>query len=176
VAASRRHHCNGCQSLKFTRDRNGEICTVRYDAGEHDVAQRVSQRTSSSARLESDRPLGGLGLKRHVALRIPFFIPAVLAIAETDLVLTVPRTLAKMTKRITSLRTIEPPRELKPFPYFMSWHPRLTNEAAHPWLREQVRIVARSRAPTRGVVFTEDVAKITDQQGRYAVGHNRISS
>jgi len=46
-------------------------------------------------------------------------------------VLTVPRTLAKMTKRITSLRTIEPPRELKPFPYFMSWHPRLTNEAAH---------------------------------------------
>ena len=32
MAASRRHHCNGCQSLKFTRDRNGEIYTVRYDA------------------------------------------------------------------------------------------------------------------------------------------------
>src|SRR5258706_15969517 len=42
-----------------------------------------------------DRPLGALGLKRQVALRIPFFIPAVLAIARTDLVLTVPRTLAK---------------------------------------------------------------------------------
>src|SRR6266403_3170507 len=80
----------------------------------------------------------------------------------------------KMTKRITSLRTIEPPRELKPFPYFMSWHPRLTNEAAHAWLREQVRIVARSRAPTRGVVFTEDVVKIAGEQGRYAVGHNGI--
>jgi len=78
-------------------------------------------------------------------------------------VFTVPRILAKMTKRITSLRTIEPPRELKPFPCFMSWHPRLTNEAAHAWLREQVRIVARSRAPSHGVVFTEDVAKITDQ-------------
>src|SRR6266566_8697057 len=91
-----------------------------------------------------DRPLGALGLKRHVAFKIPFFIPAVLAIARTDLVLTVPRTLVKMTKRITSLRMIEPPRELKPFPYFMSWHPRLTNEAAHVWLREQVRAVARS--------------------------------
>ena len=91
-----------------------------------------------------DRPLGALGLKRHVAFKIPFFIPAVLAIARTDLVLTVPRTLVKMTKRITSLRMIEPPRELKPFPYFMSWHPRLTNEAAHAWLREQVRAVARS--------------------------------
>src|SRR5881409_1489938 len=27
------------------------------------------------------------------------------------------------------------------------------------------------RAPTRGVVFTEDVVKIADQQGRYAEGH-----
>jgi DNA-binding transcriptional LysR family regulator len=91
-----------------------------------------------------DHPLAALGLKRRVALRIPFFIPAVLAIAQTDLVLTVPRTLAKMTKPITSLRMIEPPRELKPFPYFMSWHSRLTNEAAHAWLREQVRAAARS--------------------------------
>jgi DNA-binding transcriptional LysR family regulator len=91
-----------------------------------------------------DRPLGALGLKRRVALRIPFFIPAVHAIAQTDLVLTVPRTLAKMAKRITSLRTIEPPRELRPFPYFMSWHPRLTNEPAQAWLREQVRAAARS--------------------------------
>ena len=91
-----------------------------------------------------DRPLGAPGLKRHVALRIPFFIPAVLAIAQTDLVLTVPRTLAKMTKRIMSLRTIEPPRELKPFPYFMSWHSRLTNEPAQAWLRGQVRAAART--------------------------------
>jgi hypothetical protein len=28
------------------------------------------------------------------------------------------------------------------------------------------------RAPARGVVFTEDVAKTADQQGRYAVGHD----
>src|SRR6266478_2538165 len=90
-----------------------------------------------------DRPLGALGLKRHVAFKIPFFIPAVLAIARTDLVLTVQRTLAKMTKRITSLRMIEPPRELKPFPYFMSWHSRLTNEPAQAWLRDQVRIAVR---------------------------------
>ena len=91
-----------------------------------------------------DRPLGALGLKRHVALRIPFFIPAVLAIAQTDLVLTVPRTLAKMTKRITSLRTIEPPRELKAFPYFMAWHPRLAQEPAQAWFREQLRTVTRT--------------------------------
>ena len=27
------------------------------------------------------------------------------------------------------------------------------------------------RAPTRGVVFTEDMVKISGQQGRHAVGH-----
>ncbi len=91
-----------------------------------------------------DQPLKALGQKRHVALRIPFYIPAILAIAQTDLVLTVPRTLANVTKQISTLRTIEPPRELKAFPYFMSWHPRLTNEPAHVWLRDQVRIAARS--------------------------------
>jgi DNA-binding transcriptional LysR family regulator len=91
-----------------------------------------------------DQPLKTLGQQRHIALRIPFYIPAVLAIAQTDLVLTVPRTLANATKQISTLRTIEPPRELKAFPYFMSWHPRLTNEPAHVWLRDQVRIAARS--------------------------------
>ena len=30
------------------------------------------------------------------------------------------------------------------------------------------------RAPTRGVVFTEDIVKIAGQQGRYAVGHDRL--
>ena len=91
-----------------------------------------------------DRPLAALGLKRRIALRIPFFIPAVVAIAQTDLIITVPRTLAKMTKRIARLRMIEAPRELKPFPYFMSWHARLTNEPAHVWLRDQVCIAAQS--------------------------------
>jgi DNA-binding transcriptional LysR family regulator len=91
-----------------------------------------------------DQPLKALGLKRHVVLRLPFYIPAILAIAQTDLVLTVPRTLANVTKQLSTLRTIEPPRELKPFPYFMSWHPRLTNEPAQVWLRDQVRIAARS--------------------------------
>jgi DNA-binding transcriptional LysR family regulator len=91
-----------------------------------------------------DQPLSALGQKRHVVVRFPFYIPAILAIAQTDLVLTVPRTLANMTKQMSTLRTIEPPRELKAYPYFMSWHPRLTNEPAQAWLRDQIRIAAGS--------------------------------
>jgi len=89
-----------------------------------------------------DRPLAQLGVKRRVALRIPFFIPAIFAIARTDLILTVPRKLAKIAA-MAGLRIVEPPREIKAFPYFMAWHPRLTNEASHAWLREQIRVAAR---------------------------------
>ena len=91
-----------------------------------------------------DRPLAQLGVKRHVALRLPFFLPAIFAVAETDLILTVPRRLAKITAPRTGLRVVEPPHEIKAFPYFMAWHPRLTPEPAHAWFRDQLRTVTRS--------------------------------
>jgi DNA-binding transcriptional LysR family regulator len=90
-----------------------------------------------------DRPLAQRGLKRQVVLSIPFFVPAIYAIAHTDLVLTVPRKLAKISAGIAGVRVVEPPHELKGFPYYMAWHPRLSGEPAHSWFREQIRLAAR---------------------------------
>jgi DNA-binding transcriptional LysR family regulator len=91
-----------------------------------------------------DRPLAQLGAKRRVVLSLPFFVPAIYAIAQTDLVLTVPRGLAKITAGMAGVRVVEPPREIKAFPYFMAWHPRLSTEPAHRWFREQLRMAART--------------------------------
>lgn len=91
-----------------------------------------------------DRPLAALGAKRRVVLTLPFFVPAIYATAHTDLVLTVPRGLAKLAGRISGLQVLEPPREIKSFPYFIAWHPPVTTEPAHAWLREQLRAAARS--------------------------------
>ena len=91
-----------------------------------------------------DRAVSQLGAKRHVALTLPFFVPAIFAIASTDLILTVPRRLAKMTAAIAGVLVVEAPREIKSFPYFMAWHPRLTNEPAHKWFREQLRSAVRT--------------------------------
>ena len=91
-----------------------------------------------------DRTLAQLGTKRQVALSLPFFLPALFAIAHTDLILTVPRKLARVVSNITGVRLLEPPREIKVFPYFMVWHPRLTNERAHAWFREQLRGAAQT--------------------------------
>jgi DNA-binding transcriptional LysR family regulator len=91
-----------------------------------------------------DRALSQLDAKRNVALTLPFFLPAIFAITQTDLILTVPRRLAKITAAMAGVRVVEAPREIKFFPYFMAWHPRLTNEPAHEWFREQLRSAVRT--------------------------------
>jgi DNA-binding transcriptional LysR family regulator len=90
-----------------------------------------------------DRQLAQRGAKRRVAVGMPFFVPAVFAIAHTDLVLTVPRRLASMTAPIAGVRMVEAPRELESFPYFMAWHARVANERAHMWFRKALRSAAR---------------------------------
>ncbi len=91
-----------------------------------------------------DRPLAELGLKRRAVLRIPFFVPTILTIARTDLILTLPRRLAKILAPIADVRVVEPPHQIKGFSYFMAWHPRLTAESSHAWFREQLRTAART--------------------------------
>ena len=106
-----------------------------------------------------DRQLSELGVKRRAALRLPFFVPTMLAIARTDLTLTLPRRLARIMAPIADVRLVEPPHEIKGFSYFMAWHPRLASEPAHVWFREQLRLaagtpVAKRRSPV-------DVARAT---------------
>jgi len=86
-----------------------------------------------------DRPLAQLGVKRLVALSMPFFVPAIFAIARTDLILTVPRKLAATTAAVAGVRMIEAPREIGAFPYFMTWHARVAREPAHVWFRQLLR-------------------------------------
>ena len=77
-------------------------------------------------------------------LRSPFLVPAVAAVAGSDLVLTLPRKLAKAVAAMAKVRSVEPPPEIKSLQYFMVWHPRLTAEPAQVWFREQLRIVAKT--------------------------------
>ena len=90
-----------------------------------------------------DRPLAELGLRRRVALSVPFFVPATLAILDTDLILTIPRRLAQSFQTMRELSIVKPPAAIRSFPYLMVWHPRLTGDLAQAWFREQVRVIAR---------------------------------
>ena len=90
-----------------------------------------------------DRPLAELGLRRRVALIVPFFVPATLAILDTDLIVTIPRRLAQSIQTMRRLSIVKPPAAIRSFPYLMVWHPRLTGDLAQAWFREQGRVIAR---------------------------------
>jgi DNA-binding transcriptional LysR family regulator len=104
----------------------------------------VAVETWTGQQTPVDRPLAQFGAKRRVVLSVPFFSTAIFAVAKTDLVLTVPRKLTKIVRPLRGVRLVEPPREIKPFAYFMTWHPRLNEDPAHAWFREQVRATART--------------------------------
>ena len=119
------------------------VRTRRFTLKQYLQFQHAAVATSEGQQTLVDRPLAQLGVKRRVALCLPFFVPAIFAIAETDLILTLPRKLAKITAAVAGVRMVEPPREIKAFPYFMAWHPRLTGEPAHAWFRDRLRRAAR---------------------------------
>jgi DNA-binding transcriptional LysR family regulator len=129
------------------------VCLIARSQGKHPRRFTVKQYLNlSHAIVETwegqqtpvDRPLADLALKRQAALRIPFFVPTILSIARTDLVITVPRRLAKIMAPLANVWVVEPPREIKGLSYFMTWHQRLNAEPAHTWFREEIRIAARS--------------------------------
>jgi DNA-binding transcriptional LysR family regulator len=74
---------------------------------------------------------------------MPFFAASVLAVAQSNMILTVPKRLALKLAKGAAVRVIEAPHEVKGFTYEMIWHPRLTSDPVHEWLRDQIRAVAK---------------------------------
>jgi DNA-binding transcriptional LysR family regulator len=128
-----------CLVGRARQERKQRFTLKQYLALPHAVVE-----TWAGQQTRVDRPLADLGLKRRAVLRIPFFVPTILSIVHTDLVLTMPRRLAKILAPIAKVDVVEPPREIQGFTYIMAWHPRLTEEPAHAWFREQIRAVART--------------------------------
>jgi DNA-binding transcriptional LysR family regulator len=85
-----------------------------------------------------DDALAALGLSRRVALRIPTFIPALEAVAQSDLILTAPEGFLRDVGQTHPLQVYRPPLEIRPFPLAMAWHERLQHDPAARWLRERV--------------------------------------
>lgn len=85
-----------------------------------------------------DRALAERGLSREVALVAPHLLPAALAVASSDLVLTVPARMAVVAASLLPLKVFEPPVPVEPFSLTMSWHDRRDNDPLHAWVREEI--------------------------------------
>jgi DNA-binding transcriptional LysR family regulator len=77
-------------------------------------------------------------LTRRVQLKTGHFLSVPSVIAATDMIVTVPRSIAEYYIRLENLRIVEPPINIKPFAIQQFWHPRFHTDPAVRWLRESV--------------------------------------
>jgi DNA-binding transcriptional LysR family regulator len=93
-----------------------------------------------------DRALARQGLARRVALRLPHFGSAGLAVLHSDLVCTVASTVAHRARQLHGVRVLEPPLEL-PSPALVAWWPRQhDDEPARRWFRD-ILLSGRALSP-----------------------------
>lgn len=86
-----------------------------------------------------DAELARLGLARRVALRLPHFLAAFAVVAESDLVVTLPLSLAERFAPVFGLARRAPPLPRPPFTATMIWPEMLDDDPACRWFRAVVR-------------------------------------
>lgn len=85
-----------------------------------------------------DEALAGKGLRRRVHVRVPSFLAAVEIAARSDLVMTLPSSLARTAAGMSRFAALSPPVDLGSFTMSLVWHARHQDEPRHTWLRRTV--------------------------------------
>ena len=90
-----------------------------------------------------DTYLADRGMRRKAAVRMPYFTLAHSAVvANSDLIVTLPRSLGMLLAKQKGLTTIELPFKVRDFTIFLYWHVRNQNNPMHVWLRDCFRATA----------------------------------
>jgi DNA-binding transcriptional LysR family regulator len=85
-----------------------------------------------------ERALRAQGVRRRIVLQVPDFLAAVMLVARTDLLCTVPAKLAQAAAESLPVQSAAVPVELPGFAIHQYWHPRAHPDAAVRWLRERI--------------------------------------
>ena len=107
-----------------------------------------------------DRALAKLGKARLVTLRVPHFISAPLAVVESDLICTIPSSVAQRAKDLFGLRVLPPPLELPPASAVALWSRRHDEDPAARWFRE-LFIAGEGTSPSLRALARRSRAAVT---------------
>ena len=93
-----------------------------------------------------DELLGASNFVRRVPVIVSDTLAALAIAATSDFLATVPNTVAQWGAKTMKLGVFPLPFGVPPMTMFQSWHPRLSADFAHQWLRECMAAVARDVA------------------------------
>lgn len=78
------------------------------------------------------------GIKRNIALQTSHYLSIPVVIAESDLVVVLPRTVANVFAGSKQVRIVKPPMEIPRYDLKMYWHGRFAKDPKAQWLRNLV--------------------------------------
>jgi len=108
----------------------------------------ISPTADSISALHIDRALAAIGKRRHVTLRVPYYLLAPHILEQTDHVATLSASGADILAKMARLRVVEPPIELPSYKFSQIWQNRHNEDRAHTWLRERIAGICQRRALT----------------------------
>lgn len=112
----------------------GRMTASRYAGGKHIVVAR-----DAVVRGPIDEALEAAGLEREITTIVGGFSTAIALARATELIATVPERHSGVL--LAGMHCFPLPVSLPEFTVSLLWHPRLDADAAHRWLRTQVREV-----------------------------------
>lgn len=83
-----------------------------------------------------DKSLAKLGLQRRTVLRVPSFLGVATVVAQTDLLVIVPRQLGDLMARQHAVQILAPPVPLPTYKVKQHWHERFNADAGSMWMRK----------------------------------------
>lgn len=111
--------------------------------------------TSGTGHTIVDKVLAREKLERRVVLRVPSFLGVAQIVADTELLVIVPRLLGEKLAAQARVQVLRPPVRLPSYKVKQHWHERFNAEAGNAWLRSvmaELFTASASRRRARGGV------------------------
>jgi DNA-binding transcriptional LysR family regulator len=90
-----------------------------------------------------EKRLAAHGHRRRTVITLPYFGAATRCVPRTKLILTAPQRFARAEAENRKIKILSAPGEITGFKYLMVWHPRVNTDAAHTWLRGEIRRIGK---------------------------------
>ncbi len=93
-----------------------------------------------------DQSLGKMGLKRRVGLRVPSVLVAPYIVAETDMLVTIPKRVATKMIEHLPLSLYEVPFQIPDYQLKLYWHKLKSAQPSYRWMKQALFDALRNRA------------------------------
>ena len=105
--------------------------------------------TSGTGHAIVDKVLAQSGAERRIVLRVPSFLGVAQIVADTELLVIVPRLLGEKLASQARVQVFRPPVRLPSYKVKQHWHQRFNAESGNVWLRSTMAELFTARTSSR---------------------------